>query len=244
MASSALGRKISLVKRAIVFDGDDTLWRTEWLYDVARQRARQVVEAAGLDGAAWEKLERRIDVANAEQLGHQIERFPKSCLDAYEVLCETSGHPIDNAVRERVRAGAQAVFAHQAPLVAGARETLTALRNRGYRLALLTKGDPDVQLRRVRHSGLEQLFDVVEIVDEKTPEAITSVLDRLGVDPGEALSVGNSIRSDVLPALAAGVQAIWIDAHVWEYERLHRELSDADVIEVEDLEALLEALAQ
>jgi putative hydrolase of the HAD superfamily len=54
------------MKRAIVFDGDDTLWHTEWLYDDARQQAREVVEAAGLDGARWEELERRTDVKNVE----------------------------------------------------------------------------------------------------------------------------------------------------------------------------------
>lgn len=81
------------MQRAIIFDGDDTLWHTERLYDDARQRARSIVEASGLDGQKWEKLERQIDVTNVERLGHSIERFPASCIEAYELLCRLVGAP-------------------------------------------------------------------------------------------------------------------------------------------------------
>ena len=72
MESSAPSRPIL----GIVFDGDDTLWNTERLYDAARAKARHVVEKAGLDGARWEELERRIDVENVAHLGFSTERFP------------------------------------------------------------------------------------------------------------------------------------------------------------------------
>jgi putative hydrolase of the HAD superfamily len=230
------------MERAIVFDGDDTLWHTEWLYDDARRQARQVAEAAGLDGAKWEEFERQIDVINVERLGHSVERFPTSCMEAYESLAEAAGLGVDAAMREQVGAAARTVFTRRAPLVTSARETLAVLRARGYRLALLTKGDPALQRRRIDESGLAPLFDSVEIVERKTPEVIHALLGRLGVEPTAAFSVGNSIRSDVLPALAAGVQPIWIDAHVWEYEREHNGLADERVIEVEDLGRLLQVI--
>ncbi|PYR76138.1 MAG: hypothetical protein DMF87_18855, partial [Acidobacteria bacterium] len=62
----------------VVFDGDDTLWTTEPLYDEARQRARREVAAAGVDGAEWERLERATDVKNVTVMGFSVERFPTS----------------------------------------------------------------------------------------------------------------------------------------------------------------------
>ena len=229
------------VDRGVIFDGDDTLWSTEPLYDAARQRVRELVEDEGFDGQAWEELERRLDVENVESLGHSVDRFPTSCIQAYEAICRSAGRGVDPAVREKVASAARVVFDEHAPLLPDALKVLAELRSRGFRLALLTKGDPCLQRRRIEQSGLARLFDVVEIVDRKTPESITSVLDRLGVEPAHALSVGNSIRSDVLPSLAAGVRPIWIDAHVWEFEREQEELADLRVVEVDDLSGLLDA---
>jgi len=226
--------------RAIVFDGDDTLWRTEPLYDEARQRARKIVEAAGLDGSRWEELERRIDVENVQRLGHALDRFPTSCAEAYRVVCSEAGREIDPLAETDIKAAARTVFERPAALVPLAPETLATLKARGFLLALLTKGDPHLQRRRIAQSGLAPLFDLISIVNQKTPESITDVLDQLGVDAGSALSVGNSIPSDISPSLAAGVQPIWIDAHVWEYERGDYSTLGTRVIAIDDLSRLLE----
>jgi putative hydrolase of the HAD superfamily len=228
------------MRQGIVFDGDDTLWHTEPLYDNARQQAREAVEASGVDGEAWEAIERRIDVENVDSLGHSVARFPRSCVEAYAAACAAEGLTVEPAVQVEVRDAARTAFTAEARLVPRARETLAALADRGFRLALLTKGEPALQQRRIDQSGLAPFFDLVEIVDAKTPEAFQSVLAGLGVDATSALSVGNSIRSDVLPSLAAGVKPIWIDAHVWEYERNHDAVDGEDVIEVESLAQLLD----
>lgn len=226
--------------KAIIFDGDDTLWHTEWLYDEARSQAREIVEEAGLDGERWEARERLIDVENVKRFGHSSKRFPTSCIEAYEEVCTAESCPIDDRTCKRIREAAGTAFTRAAPLIESARPTLESLRSRGFLLALLTKGDPDIQRRRVEQSGLASLFHLVEIVREKTPETILSTLSRLGVDVVEALSVGNSVRSDVLPSLKAGVTPVWIDAHVWEYEHDHGEIPLKNVIEVKDLSDLLQ----
>lgn len=227
------------MRRAIIFDGDDTLWRTEWLYDRARRGARAVVESAGLDGSIWEELERKIDVENVKRFGHGLARFPTSCVEAYELLCDTTGRHVELGVSRSIYRNASAVFDSPAPLVNGVSETLGALASQGFRLALLTKGDHELQQRRIAQSGLAHLFDLIEIVDEKTPEVIESVIERLGASAATTMSVGNSIRSDILPSLAAGVQPVWIDAHVWEYEREHDPLPVNHVIEIQNISELL-----
>src|SRR5262245_30600858 len=92
----------------VVFDGDDTLWSTEALYDRARDQARHAAESAGLDGDAWEDAERRIDVENVAHLGLSQARFPTSCVQALEAVA--GDRLIDDALRDAVWAAAAAVF--------------------------------------------------------------------------------------------------------------------------------------
>jgi putative hydrolase of the HAD superfamily len=212
--------------QGIVFDGDDTLWSTECLYDAARNSARQVVTEAGFDGAAWEELERRIDVRNVDSMGFSAERFPTSCAQAYEELCRRQSLSPDPAISAKIQQAARSVFELEAPLVLNVRETLRGLRAQGMRLALLTKGDPEIQARRIQNSGLRDFFEVVEIVPEKSASVIRSVVDRLGVEVESALMVGNSVQSDLIPAIEAGLQVVWVNAHVWEYERRGHHLAD------------------
>jgi putative hydrolase of the HAD superfamily len=219
----------------VIFDGDDTLWSTEQLYDDARSDARRVVAKSGLSGASWEELERRIDVQNVAKLGYSTERFPTSCVQAYEELCGNTGHTPDAAIVEQIRWAARSVFHRDPPLVPGVQETLSSLRSKGVRLALLTKGDRLLQLHRMERSGLLDFFDVVEIVPEKSADVIRDVVAALGVDTGSAWMVGNSVRSDVLPAIDAGLRVVWVKAHVWEYERALDEVAGRHSLTAERL---------
>lgn len=214
----------------VIFDGDDTLWSSEPLYDDARSQARFIVSKSGLDGAQWEERERIVDVQNVAKFSYSTERFPSSCVQAYEELCQSSGRAIEQPVAERILRTARSVFERDPPLVPGARETLALLRSQGARLALLTKGDHELQLRRVERSGLREFFHVIRIVPEKSPEIIREVVAALGVDAGSAWMVGNSMRSDVVPAMNAGIRAVRIPAHVWEHERTHDHLIPDGVI--------------
>lgn len=216
--------------RAIVFDGDDTLWSTEELYDSARARAAALVASAGLDAAEWERIERELDVKSVETHGFSPERFPRSCVMAYEAVCEREGRAIDADLLEAIRDAARSVFSARPRLKPGAASVLQRLRKHGYLLALLTKGAHDVQWSRIEASGLKPHFDVVSVVESKSPEDVLEVLSRLGVESRNAWMVGNSVRSDILPALEAGLRVAWIDAHVWEHERSHDHLVDERVL--------------
>jgi putative hydrolase of the HAD superfamily len=198
----------------VIFDADDTLWYVEPLYDRARSAVRAIVASAGLDGAAWEALERRRDVTNVVRFGLSPERFPTSCVEAYQQLSGSS----DSRLEARIRAAASTVFTAPAPVAEGAAFALETLASVA-RLALLTKGDEVVQRSRLGASGLAPYFEAVSIVAEKNEVAFRALLVHFDSRPQQAWSVGNSLRSDIIPAIALGMRAIWIDAHVWEYER-------------------------
>jgi putative hydrolase of the HAD superfamily len=92
---------------------------------------------------------------------------------------------------------------HPVNLLPGARAAVEALSAR-HRLVLITKGELLDQERKLAQSGLGDLFDAVEIVSDKTPAVYAAVFARQGAAPGAALMAGNSVKSDVLPVLAAG----------------------------------------
>ena len=207
-----------------VFDGDDTLWETERLYDDARRAARSVVEESGLFGNLWEQRQRLIDVENVRIFGFSPQRFPISCAQAYEVIGTGAGVKLDDAVGEAVYEAAASVFASPAPLVDGAEEILRSLAS-DWRLILLTKGAMEVQGRRIDDSGLADYFTELRIVDRKNEEVWSKIIEEFAIEPEASWSVGNSFHSDIQPAVSCGLSAIWIPAYVWEHEH-----EQADVV--------------
>lgn len=201
----------------LIFDGDDTLWVVEPLYDEARALVRTYIESLEMDGARWEEFQRKIDIGNVQVLGLSSTRFPTSCIQAYEHLAASPGLRDDEGAKLEIWRRAQTVFQRKAPLVEGAEEVLRCLVH-SFTLALLTQGEEKVQVRRIFESGLEGYFAHVAIVERKGSSSFEDVLRATGASREESWSIGNSLPSDIVPALSCGMGAVWVDAHVWEYE--------------------------
>jgi len=228
-------------KRLVIFDGDDTLWRVEELYDSALREAERSVEAAGLAGNEWRRLQREYDLRNVNGLGMSPERFPLSSRQALLEVARKHGKEVSDTLVEEVVEISRSVFVQPAPVIPAARQVLSALKPT-FQLALLTKGDTVVQGRRVRESGLSSWFAQTQIVSDKDEAVFKQLISDFDVQPDEAWSVGNSLASDVNPALRAGLNAIWIDAHVWEHERRELEAAHARVVVLDRLEQVPEIL--
>jgi putative hydrolase of the HAD superfamily len=225
--------------RAAIFDGDDTLWKTEILYDRAREAVRDIVIRQGVDPDQWEARQRVLDVGNVSVYGFSSARFPASCLQAFQEVRGASMHEIDENVERKIVYAARSVFRQSPELVSHVKDVLGTLRRRGLRLALLTKGDPQVQADRIQQSGLASFFDAIEVVPEKTSAIILKIVESLDVQPLNTWVIGNSMRSDILPALVLGARGIWIDAPVWEYERGHEVALGASVFKATDIRDVL-----
>jgi putative hydrolase of the HAD superfamily len=199
----------------LVFDADDTLWFTEPLYDNARTACRKIVESAGIDGQTWEDLQRERDVTNVARFGLSQKRFPTSCLEAYQAL---SGTNYNAEVGQAISEAARQVFIQTAPLASGLIGLLEKLASE-FRLVLLTQGDVQVQSRRLHDSEAAELFSDIRITDRKSTDSFRAVLEDDGRPASLAWSIGNSLPSDINPALEVGMNAIWVPAHVWEHEK-------------------------
>ena len=118
------------------------------------------------------------------------------------------------------------MLAHPVELLGGVRETIENSAGAGAEIWLITKGDLFDQESKIARSGLEPLFDRIEIVSEKNEAMYRRLLSSTGSTPRSFVMVGNTLRSDVLPVVALGGRAIHIPYHVtWSHETVEPALA-------------------
>jgi putative hydrolase of the HAD superfamily len=189
----------------IGFDADDTLWQNEAFFRLTQGRFAALLA----DHAAPGHLADRLEAAERRNLGHYgfgVKGFTLSMIEtAIEV---TEGRVPARVIGELIAAGRE-MLEHPIQLLPHARATVTALAA-DYRVVLITKGDLLDQERKLAQSGLGDLFDGVEIVSDKTEASYRTIFARHGTGADQAMMVGNSLKSDVIPALAAGAWGVHV----------------------------------
>lgn len=197
-------------------DADDTLWHNETVFRLTHERFVALLA----DYADGEELERRLAETEARNLrlyGYGVKGFTLSMIETAMEL--TDGQAPAAVVREILAAGRE-MLGHPIEPLPGVDAALEALGQAGLRLVLITKGDLFDQERKLAASGLGERFAGVEIVSEKTADAYRRAFHRHGAGPQASAMAGNSLRSDVLPALEAGTWAALIPYPlVWAHER-------------------------
>jgi putative hydrolase of the HAD superfamily len=127
-------------------------------------------------------------------------------------------------------------------LLEGVEETLARLSGR-FRLHLLTKGEPLVQEDKLARSGLGRFFEQVHVVPEKDVEVFRALIARYDLQPEQTWMVGNSPRSDINPALAAGIGAVYVPhPNTWTLE-VEEVAQPEKVVVLRRFEQLLEVFA-
>ncbi|MCC6305847.1 MAG: HAD family hydrolase [Rhodobacteraceae bacterium] len=222
----------------IGFDADDTLWHNERLFRRTGAHLGELLAGhAPSDHVARCLLaaERR----NLARYGFGVKGFVLSMIEtAIEV---TDGRVPAGVIAELLAAGRD-MLAEPVELMPHARATLSGLAGR-YRLVLLTKGDLIDQERKLERSGIGDFFAAVEIVADKTPATYATVFARHGEGAERAAMVGNSLRSDVLPAIAAGGWGIHVpQGEEWALEAADPPAAHPRFRRLPDLDALPDLL--
>jgi putative hydrolase of the HAD superfamily len=209
---------MSLSRTGVIFDGDDTLWETQPLYERAKERFLRAMELQGFDPSEAKRHFDSIEINNARMLGFSKLRFPRSMSDTYRTLCRSYDKTIDEDVESFVESIGKSAYADNPRVFEGVREVLAKLKARNLCLILATKGDHDVQEEKISTSGLRQYFHHLYVLKLKDEGELTRIVKETGLDIRESWSIGNSIRSDINPALRVGMKAIWIPNQAWDFE--------------------------
>ncbi len=208
-------RRVGKGNRWVFFDGDNTLWHVEALYDRARRDLVRFVEQSGASAWEVETFQREEDKRLFGELGYSAVRFARSFENTLRRFIP--GATTEQA--ERVRRLAMSVFESPAETDQDAAGVLVTLRS-SHNLALVTAGERWVQERRLAGFNYTGLFDLVHIAEKKTATLFRELVASLCISAEASWVVGDSLRSDAIPALEAGLNAILIANHNWvEVER-------------------------
>ena len=221
----------------IAFDADDTLWHNETVFQATEKQFAELLSAHHPAEGVRERLF-ATEMKNLHHFGYGIKGFVLSMIETAIDL--TDGKIRGDEIRHIITWGHEMLRA-PVQLLEGVRETVQSLSQR-HRLMLLTKGDLFDQESKLARSGLGEYFSDVQIVSEKNAATYTRVIARSGVPADRFLMIGNSLKSDVLPAIEAGAMAIHIPyAVTWAHEQIHDH--DGDVTQlgtISELPAWLE----
>lgn len=199
----------------LCLDADDTLWHHMRHFDSARQSFFSMMSPFADKHTAQTRLEAVIS-RDLKLYGYGAKSFTLSMVETATELC---GDALTRDMVATMLATGRELHTHPVDLLDGVEETLTQIAGR-VRLVLVTKGDLLHQESKLEESGLSYLFHGVEIVSDKTADTFTQVFARYDVEACRAGMVGDSLRSDIHPALAAGGWAVYIAPEIaWAHER-------------------------
>lgn len=192
--------------QTLFIDADDTLWANNIYFEQAiasfisflnhQQYTREEVRAV------LNEVERECIISH----GYGLHSFVHALVCTFERL---SIEPLTPALRETIHGFAHAIAEHPIEIFEGVPETLDYLAGH-HHLILLTKGNITEQSGKVERSGLKQYFAAVEIVAEKDPPTYRSMVEKYGLATDVTWMVGNSPKSDINPALAVGLNAVFV----------------------------------
>ncbi len=228
------------MRKVFLFDLDDTLMRNEYTYSLATMKFFDLLlevfnKRLPFIGGVAHRVEevshsmvKENDPATGQPFGFSINRFPETLVRCYEELCENGWGEYRSEIAEQVRTVGLSAFDKElykkTGLVDNAVETLRFLEAQGDILALITKGDPEVQKRKIEALELHRWFPFREVVDKKDEELFLRWKHAFGdVNPLMTFSVGNSFSSDIRPALKAGIGAIFIPCYTWKAESIEKD---------------------
>ena len=218
--------------QTLLIDADDTLWENNVYFE------RAIAAFIGfLDHKEYSPAEIRqtLNAVERETIlaqGYGLSSFTRSLVDCFERL---SRAPVTEEKRQRVCGFARAIAEQEIELLPGVADTLHDLGSR-HHLILMTKGNQAEQADKLARSGLAPHFAAVEIVAEKDPATYREVIARHELAPHTSWMIGNSPKSDVNPALAAGLHAVFLfhkDTWVLEHAALDAAPNGQNLIELD-----------
>jgi putative hydrolase of the HAD superfamily len=198
----------------VALDADDTLWHNESIFHLTQDNYVNLLKDYGEPDHMKARL-LEVEIRNLKLYGYGVKSFTLSMIETAIDL--TRGAVPAKTIMEILGLG-RAMLEHPVEPLPGVAETLEALKDR-HKLIMVTKGDLMNQEQKLARSGLGDFFDAIEIVSEKDASTYRRIVARQGIKADETVMIGNSMKSDVLPALEAGLWGIHIPYHItWAHE--------------------------
>ncbi len=211
------------MKQTILFDLDDTLIHCNRYFHLIIDQFASLMEDMfqpyRLTADEVRAKQTEIDIAGVQIVGFQSDHFPQSFVETYRYFADSLGRPRSRHEEDAIWQLGISVYELDTEPYPHMEETLRDLTEQGHELHLYTGGEPLIQHKKIDRFRLERYFgDRIYVRRHKNIEALEGILQQLGVDRAKTWMIGNSIRTDVVPALTAGIHAIHMQAETeWVY---------------------------
>jgi putative hydrolase of the HAD superfamily len=206
----------------LLIDADDTLWENNIYFERAIAKFISFLNHREYSAGQVRLILNDVERESIVKHGYGLHSFSQSLVETFERL---SVEPLTPELHERIRSFADQIADHPIEILPGVPETLNYLCER-HHLIMLTKGNPAEQSGKVERSGLKELFAAIEIVAEKDESTYRSAIAKYALVADTTWMIGNSPKSDINPALAAGLHAVFVPHNqTWILE--HEELAAA-----------------
>ncbi|HZU22855.1 MAG TPA: HAD family hydrolase [Terriglobales bacterium] len=223
--------------QTLLLDADDTLWENNVYFERAIAAFISFLNHQQYTPAEVRDILNQVERANVLQHGYGTQSFAHSLVATFEQL---SAEPLTPALHETIHGFAHQIAEHPVEIIAGVPETLAYLAPR-HRLVLVTKGNAAEQAGKVERSGLKPYFSAIEIVREKNVAVYRDLAARHNFHHQSTWMIGNSPKSDVNPALAAGLNAVFVphaDTWMLEHEEVGIPAPSGTLLKVESFAEL------
>ena len=225
--------------QTLLIDADDTLWENNVYFERAIAAFVCFLNHHEYSPAQVRETLNAVERETILAHGYGLTSFTRSLIKCFERL---SPEPVTDEKRDKVRSFARSIAEQEIELLPGVEETLSALSLR-HHLILMTKGNEAEQADKLAHSGLAHYFAAVEIVQEKDPPTYRQVIARHELKPHSSWMIGNSPKSDINPALAAGMHAVFLfhkDTWVLEHASVEPAPPGQQLLELDSFARLLD----
>ena len=192
--------------QTLLIDADDTLWENNIYFERAITSFISYLDHRVHTPEEVRERLNHIEHATISSHGYGLHSFGHSLITCFEQLTDA---PLTPEKRQRIESFAQSIADQGIELLPGVAPTLADLATR-HRLIMVTKGNPEEQTGKLQRSGLAPHFTAVEVLPEKHHEAYLSLATHHSCESWNTWMIGNSPRSDINPALAAGLHAVFI----------------------------------
>lgn len=231
---------MSTLPQTLLVDADDTLWENNVYFEQAIAGFIERLNHQHLSSQEVRLFLNQVERETILERGYGSHSFAHSLVKCFERLTEK---PVTPNLHEYIWGFAHKVSSNPIELIAGVAETLDYLTQRRHHLIMMTKGDFTEQAGKIERSGVKEYFAAVEIVAEKTAPTYKEIVAKYQLDPEITWMVGNSPRSDINPAMAAGINAVFVPhdmTWVLEHETLDAPPNGVRLVQVEKFAGLRE----
>ncbi|HVP56415.1 MAG TPA: HAD family hydrolase [Candidatus Eisenbacteria bacterium] len=215
----------------LLIDADDTLWENNIYFERAITDFISFLNHHQYTPDEVRRVLYEVERRNIQQHGYGMHSFANALVVCFEQL---SQEPLTPQLHETIRSIAFKIAEHPMEILPDVPGTLADLSQR-HRLFLVTKGNFTEQLGKVERSGLEEYFTAIEVLAEKDALAYRTLVDKFALVPDITWMIGNSPKSDINPALEAGLHAVFVPHdNTWMLERdeLRKHLGDGRLLQV------------